>query len=96
MSVEIQAKKKEKTQKIQIAVKKAIGSSNKVLKLLEEESFLECSQLLVQIDSAVGSLQSARTQVLDHFLDVCIDESLATGDKTKLKNQLTKLYKLTK
>lgn len=87
---------KSNTQKIQIALKKAIGSSNKVLKLLEEENFLECSQLLVQIDSAIGSLQSVRSQVLDHFLDVCIDTNLATGDKAKLKNQLTKLYKLTK
>jgi DNA-binding FrmR family transcriptional regulator len=95
MSIQNQVKKNENTQKIQIAVKKSIGSSNKVLKILEED-FLECSQLLVQVDSAIGSLQSARTQVLDHFLDICIDENLATGDKQKLKNQLTKLYKLTK
>lgn len=84
------------TQKIQIAVKKAIGSSNKVLKLLENTDLIECGQLLVQIDSGIGSLESARTKILDHFIDICIDENLKSGDKTKLKNQLTKLYKLTK
>jgi len=96
MSTQNPTQVKQNTQKIQIAVKKAIGSSNKTLKLLDESNFLECSDLLVQIDSAIGSLQSARNKVLDHFLDVCIDENLASGDKQKLKNQLTKLYKLTK
>jgi DNA-binding FrmR family transcriptional regulator len=96
MSIQNQVEKKDNTQKIQTALKKAIGSSNKTLKLLEEENFLECSQLLVQIDSAIGSLQSARTQVLDHFLDICITENLNSKDKSKLKNQLIKLYKLTK
>jgi DNA-binding FrmR family transcriptional regulator len=96
MSIQNQVEKKQNTKKIQIALKKAIGSSNKVLNLLEEENFLECSQLLVQIDSAIGSLQSARTQVLDHFLDICITENLNSKDKNKLKNQLIKLYKLTK
>jgi DNA-binding FrmR family transcriptional regulator len=86
----------ENTQKIQIAVKKSIGSSNKALDLLKEPNFLECSEVLVQIDSAVGSLMSARTKVLDHFLDKCIDDNLATGDKQKLKSQLIKIYKLTK
>ena len=96
MSIQNQVEKKNNTQKIQTALKKSIGSSNKTLKLLEEENFLECSQLLVQIDSAIGSLQSARTQVLDHFLDICITENLNSKDKNKLKNQLIKLYKLTK
>jgi DNA-binding FrmR family transcriptional regulator len=96
MSIKNQSENSKNTQKIKTAIKKAIGSGNKTLKLLEEDNFLECSQLLVQIDSAIGSLQSARTQVLDHFLDVCIDENLANNDKAKLKNQLIKLYKLTK
>jgi len=96
MSVQNSAENKENTQKIQTALKKAIGSSNKTLKLLEETRFLECSDLLVQIDSAIGSLNSARSQVLDHFLDVCIDENLNLPDKSKLKNQLKKLYKLSK
>lgn len=95
MSTKNQTSEKSDTQKIQVAIKKSIGSGNRVLKLLEEENFLECSELLVQIDSAVGSLKSARTQILNHFLDACIDENLATGDKSKLKNQLIKLYKLT-
>ncbi|MEI6728496.1 MAG: metal-sensing transcriptional repressor [bacterium] len=84
------------TKKIQVALKKSIGSTNKALKLLLDSDYLECSDLLVQIDSAIGSLQSSRSQVLNHFLDVCIDENIKSGDKTKLKNQLTKLYKLTK
>jgi DNA-binding FrmR family transcriptional regulator len=96
MSMENQIKIDKNTQKIQIAIKKAIGSSNKVLKLLEDTNLLECSELLVQIDSAIGSLQSSRSQVLDHFLEVCIEENLTSGDKTKLKNQLTKLYRLIK
>ena len=96
MSIQNQVEKKQNTKKIQTALKKAIGSSNKTLKLLEEENFLECGELLVQIDSAIGSLQSARTQVLDHFLDICITENLNSKDKSKLKSQLIKLYKLTK
>jgi|688.fasta_scaffold21481_5 DNA-binding FrmR family transcriptional regulator len=84
------------SQKIQIAIKKAIGSSNKALELLDKIDLLECSELLVQIDSASGSLESARTQILDHFLDTCIEENLNSKDKYKLKNQLVKLYKLTK
>jgi DNA-binding FrmR family transcriptional regulator len=82
--------------KIQTALKKSIGSSNKVLNLLEEANFLECSEILIQIDSAIGSLESSRRQVLDHFLDICIDENLNSGNKTKLKNQLIKLCKLSK
>jgi DNA-binding FrmR family transcriptional regulator len=82
--------------KIKIALKKAIGSINKALTLLETQEFSECSDILVQVDSAIGSLGSGRSQILDHFLDICIDENLKNGDKTKLKSQLSKLYKLTK
>lgn len=84
------------SKKIEIAIKKAIGSSNKTLKLILENDFTQCSDILVQIDSAIGSLQSSRTQVIDHFLDSCIEESMDSGDKAKLKNQLIKLYKLSK
>jgi len=82
--------------KIKIALKKATGSINKALSLIETQEFSECSDILVQVDSAIGSLGSSRSQILDHFLDICIDENIQNSDKTKLKSQLSKLYKLTK
>jgi DNA-binding FrmR family transcriptional regulator len=82
--------------KIKIAFKKAIGSISKALDLLETQEFAECADILVQVDSAIGSLASGRSQVLDHFLDICIDQNLENADKAKLKSQLSKLYKLVK
>jgi DNA-binding FrmR family transcriptional regulator len=82
--------------KIQVSAKKAVGAINKSLSLLEDPNYPQCSDVLVQIDSAIGSLNSARSQILDHFIDNCLDENITQGDKTKLKQQLIKLYKLTK
>lgn len=83
--------------KIRIALRKAIGSINKGLELLEnEENYTECSDVLVQIDSAIGSLNSSRTQVIDKFLDNCLDQNLQVKDRAKFKAQISKLYKLTK
>lgn len=82
--------------KIKLALKKASGSINKTLTILEATEYLECSEVLVQIDSAIGSLNSSRDKVLDYYLDLCINDNLQKGDKVKLKNQLLKLYKLSK
>ena len=82
--------------KITIALKKSIGSASKALSMLESENYTECSDVLVQIDSAIGSLNSSRAQIINQFLDLCIDENLKSGNKQKLKNQLFSLYKLAK
>jgi DNA-binding FrmR family transcriptional regulator len=80
-----------KVKKISIALKKASGSINKVLYMLEKPEFLECQELLVQIDSIIGSLNSSRSQILEHFLEDCLNNN---QDTQKLKNQLLKIYKL--
>jgi DNA-binding FrmR family transcriptional regulator len=84
------------SQKIKIALKKAIGAINKGLDLLENQDYAQCSDVLVQIDSAIGSLNSSRSQVIDKFLDTCIDENIQIKDRAKFKAQITKLYKLNK
>jgi len=84
------------SQKIKTALKKAIGAINKGLDLLENQDYAQCSDVLVQIDSAIGSLNSSRSQVIDKFLDTCIDENIQIKDRAKFKAQITKLYKLTK
>lgn len=87
--------KSQQVKKIQTALKKSIGSINKMLSLLDE-GVPECSDVLIQLDSAIGSLQSARNQTLDTFLDNCLRENIQSGDIKKLKHQLNKLYKLKK
>jgi DNA-binding FrmR family transcriptional regulator len=78
------------------ALKKSIGAINKTIELLEHNDYIECSDVLVQIDSAVGSLQSSRGQVIDKFLDLCIQGSVKSSEQAEFKSQMSKLYKLTK
>jgi DNA-binding FrmR family transcriptional regulator len=90
--------------KIKIALKKAVGSIQKTLSLIEDgqkEGYSpDCLSVLIQLDSAIGSLKSSRRQILDHFLDICLDENLfknleqKDSKKIKIKNELKKIYNL--
>lgn len=86
----------QKVAKIRLVLKKAIGSINRAMVLLETADHLECPNILMQIDSAIGSLNSGRRQILDHFLETCIDENLEKNQRLALKQQLIKLCKLSR
>jgi DNA-binding FrmR family transcriptional regulator len=86
----------EQSKKIKTSLKKSIGSINKILAMLETEKLVECSELLIQLDSAIGSLRSVRNQIIEKFLEKCLAENIQVGNIDTLKHQLSKLYKLTK
>jgi DNA-binding FrmR family transcriptional regulator len=78
--------------KISTALKKASGSIHRTLCLINQNP--DCDELLIHIDSAIGSLRSARQQIIEHFVDRCLNDHI--NQPEKLKKQLLKLYKFQK
>ncbi|GAB4144713.1 MAG: hypothetical protein OHK0017_03500 [Patescibacteria group bacterium] len=80
--------------KIKLALKKAVGAINKAIEMLDECP--QCNEVLMQVDSAIGSLNSTRSQVIDNYLESYLSEVLPADDLNKAKSQILRLYKLNK
>ena len=66
-------------QKAALSIKKAKGTIQKVLDLIEQDAY--CPQIIQQIDAVNGLLKSAKKTLLVGHLDHCIEEKLSQNKK---------------
>lgn len=69
-----------------LAVKKAMGTLNKVLEMIEKGE--DCKGLVQQIDASIGLLRSARKKVIENKLKICLK------DDPKTLQDLEDLYRI--
>lgn len=78
-------------QKAALSAKKALGTLNKVLEMIEQDSY--CPEIIQQLDSATGLLRSTRAELLKGHLVHCLEHKL-TEDKLGTVQELLKIYNL--
>ena len=78
-------------EKASLSTKKAQGTLNKVLKMIQEDQY--CPDIIQQLDSTLGLLKSARKHLLMGHLDHCLIHKLHE-DKNQAVNELLKIYTL--
>lgn len=78
-------------QKASLSTKKAQGTLNTVLKMIEEDKY--CPEIIQQVDSAIGLLKSVKKQLLIGHFDHCLEEKLHEN-KAKAIDELLKIYNL--
>jgi DNA-binding FrmR family transcriptional regulator len=78
-------------QKSLLAAKKAIGTLNKVLEMIEQDKY--CPDIIQQLDSATGLLRSTRSELLQGHLAHCLEHKLHQ-DKEGTITELMKIYNL--
>ncbi|OGI58136.1 hypothetical protein A3F19_02425 [Candidatus Nomurabacteria bacterium RIFCSPHIGHO2_12_FULL_37_29] len=69
----------------------AIGSLNTIPNMVNEKRY--CPEIIQQLDSVVGLLKSARTELLRGHLDSCLSEQLK-NDKEGAVKELLKIYNM--
>lgn len=74
-----------------LSAKKALGTLNKVMEMIEKEEY--CPEIIQQIDSTIGLLKSTRSTLLSGHLDHCLVEKLKQ-DKSGTIKELMKIYNL--
>ena len=69
----------------------AVGSIGKIPNMVLEKRY--CPEIIQQIDSVIGLLKSARTELLRGHLDSCLSERLK-NDKEGAVKELLKIYNM--
>lgn len=69
----------------------AVGSLNKIPDMVEGKHY--CPEIIQQIDSVIGLLKSARTDLLRGHLEACLADRLNKNKNTAIK-ELLKIYNL--
>jgi DNA-binding FrmR family transcriptional regulator len=78
-------------QKASLSVKKAQGTMNKILKMIEEDRY--CPEIIQQVDAVMGLLQSTKKTLLKGHLDHCLEDKLKQ-DKVTAIEELIKIFNL--
>lgn len=81
----------EPNSKAKKVINMAIGSLSKIPTKVEEKHY--CPEIIQQIDSIIGLLKSARTELLKGHLDSCLAERLK-NDKDGAVKELLKIYNM--
>lgn len=81
----------EPNDKARKVINMAIGSLNKIPSMVEDGRY--CPEVIQQIDSVIGLLKSARTELLRGHLDSCLTEQLKK-DKAEAVKELLKIYNM--
>jgi DNA-binding FrmR family transcriptional regulator len=81
----------EPNSKAKKVINMAIGSLSKIPTKVEEKHY--CPEIIQQIDSVIGLLKSARTELLKGHLDSCLAERLK-NDKDGAVKELLKIYNM--
>lgn len=81
----------EENTKARKVINMAVGSLAKISDMVEDKRY--CPEIIQQIDSVVGLLESARTELLRGHLESCLVEQLHT-DKNGAIKELLKIYKM--
>ncbi len=69
----------------------AIGSVAKIPQMIDDGRY--CPEVIQQIDSVIGLLRSARTELLKGHLESCLAERLKTDKDGSIK-ELLKIYNM--
>jgi len=78
-------------QKAAIAVKKAAGTTTKIINLIEKDEY--CPNIIQQIDAAIGLLQASKKTLLKGHLNHCLEDNLKK-DKTNAIEELIRIFDL--
>ncbi len=81
----------ERNTKAQKVINMAVGSISKIPSMVLEKRY--CPEIIQQIDSVIGLLKSARTELLRGHLDSCLSEQLK-NDKEGAVKELLKIYNM--
>ncbi len=81
----------EQNTKAQKVINMAVGSISKIPNMILEMRY--CPEIIQQIDSVIGLLKSARTELLRGHLDSCLSERLK-DDKEGAVEELLKIYNM--
>lgn len=81
----------EENSKARKVINMAVGSISKIPDMVLEKRY--CPEIIQQIDSVIGLLKSARTELLRGHLDSCLSEQLKK-DKEGAVKELLKIYNL--
>lgn len=79
---------KQRTSKL---IKQANGTISKVMTMIDNDQY--CPEIIQQIDSVIGLLNTAKMELLAGHLDHCLQERLKEN-KTQTVQELIKIYKL--
>lgn len=82
---------KENKQKASLSVKKAQGTVNKVLQMIEEDKY--CPEIIQQIDAVTGLLNSAKKTLLKGHFNHCLEHKIHEN-KQKTIDELIKILDL--
>jgi len=69
----------------------AVGSIQKIPKMVEVKQY--CPEIIQQIDSVIGLLKSARTELLRGHLNSCLTERIKNNKEDVVK-ELLKIYNM--
>ncbi len=86
-----QLQNREFNKKAHKAVNIAMGSIAKIPDMIAEKRY--CPEIIQQIDSVIGLLKSARTELLRGHLDSCVAEQIKY-DKEGAVRELLKIYNM--
>lgn len=75
----------------QVSTRKAIGTLNKVLKMIEEDQY--CPEIIQQIDAVSGLLKSTKKSLLTGHLDHCLAHKLHEA-KDQTISELLQIFNL--
>jgi DNA-binding FrmR family transcriptional regulator len=78
-------------QKSSLSIKKAQGTIDKILKMIEEDKY--CPEIIQQIDAAIGLLKSSKKTLLKGHLDHCLQDKMKEN-KVKAIDELIKIFDL--
>src|SRR3989344_4869037 len=79
----------EQNTKAHKVINMAVGSINKIPTMVDEKRY--CPEIIQQIDSVIGLLKSARTELLRGHLDSCLSERIK-ANKDETVKELLKIY----
>ena len=76
-----------------LAAKKAQGTLNKVIEMIENDKY--CPDIIQQVDAVIGSLKSVKKHLLNGHLDHCLENKLKE-DRSKTIAELVRIFDLAK
>jgi DNA-binding FrmR family transcriptional regulator len=80
-----------KKAKALLCAKQAMGTLNKVVKMMEEDQY--CPEVIQQVESVMGLMRTTKRELLAGHLDTCLEHQLLS-DKKKAIEELLRIYNL--
>ena len=85
---------KETKQKTLINFKKAQGSIEKIIKMIETDEY--CVNIMQQNLAALGLLKSAHQMLMENHLNTCFKKAMATRNERKKQAMIDEILKVMK